>query len=88
VLLLLAKVWPILLPQDEAHAIAPEIPLPSVMLQVYAVLAAVLVKAILVAVPLQIVWLEGVAVITGIGLTVTTAVAVAEQPVPRLPVMV
>jgi hypothetical protein len=41
--------------------------------------AEVLLKAMLVAVPLQIDKLDGVAVITGIGFTVITAVVVAVQ---------
>ena len=51
------------------------------------VLPAVLVKAMLGALPLHTDAVEGVAVNTGFGLTVTTAEAVAVQPLV-VPVMV
>ena len=49
---------------------------------------AVLVRAIPGLLPLHIAGVAGVAVTEGVGLTVTTAVAVAEQPVPAVPVIV
>ena len=65
----------------------PLIPAASATLHAYVVPPAVLVSAILGALPLHIDTVAGVAVITGVGLTVTTAVAVPVQ-VLAVPVIV
>ena len=75
-LLLFDNAWAIGVPEP---GLPPEIPTPCATLQVYVVPAAVLVSAILGAVPLHIVSFAGVAVINGIGLTVIIAVAAAVQ---------
>ena len=83
-MLLLFSVWAMGVP---LLALPPVMPLLSTTVHAYVVPPAVLVNAILGALPLQIDVTAGVAVITGIGLTVITAVAVAVQ-VWAVPVMV
>jgi hypothetical protein len=68
-------------------ALAPVMPAVCTTVQAYVVPPAVLVKAILGAVPLQIDADDGVAVITGAGFTVTAAVAEAVQ-VLAVPIIV
>ena len=74
-LLLLVNVWAIVLPHDEAQLLAPLIVPVCTSVQVYVVPPALLVKAMLGAVPLQMDADGGVAVIAGAGLTVIVAVA-------------
>jgi hypothetical protein len=76
-LLLFDKVCAIVLPHDDAQLLPPLIPVPCATLQVYVVPLAVLDNAILGALPLQMVVEDGVAVIDGVGFTVTEAVAEA-----------
>ena len=86
-LLLLVSVWAIVLPQVDEQLLPPDIVPVSTTVQVYAVPPAVLVNAMLGAVPLHIETAFGVAVMTGIGSTVITTVAVAVQP-SAVPVIV
>ena len=71
------NVWAMVAPED---AVAPETP-DCTTVQAKVVPATLLVRATEDAVPEQIVWEAGVAVTTGVGLTVTTTVTgVPEQP--------
>ena len=76
--MLLVNVCAMLLPQLDEQVLPPVIPAVCTTAQVN-VPPAVLLKAILVVLPLHIETVEGVAVTTGIGCTVTTAVAAAVQ---------
>ena len=77
-----------LLPQLDEHELPPVIPPVSATVQVYTVPPAVLLRAMPGLLPLHIAVLDGVALTEGVGLTVTTAVADAEQVVPAVPIIV
>jgi len=79
---LLLKVCAILVPQAEAQSDPPLIPLPCDTVHVKVLPDTLLVSEMPVEVPLQMDALEGLAVATGLGFTVTSTVnAVPAQPV-------